>query len=508
MPLSVFGMSLAQFFLLGGWLAAGGAGRNLRKAFRNKAVAALAGLYALHVLGLLYSTDLDYAFRDLRIKLPLLALPVLLATAPPGTKRHAPLIAAVLVAAVFVSTLASLGVLRGVLLPGRAIHDAREASLFISHIRLSLLVVVSVYFLAAFLRGAAPWKKAAAALLIAWFLYFLYAVESMTGWALLLLSALALGGRTAFARKKGRLAVLFGCLALPAALAYWIHREAGTVYSSEPVDFAVLDSVTLNGNAYRHYPDRPEQENAHRVWTYVCEDELAREWNRRSELGFGGRDRSGHELRMTLLRYLTSKGLRKDSAALASLAADEITAVENGVANEGYRRPGNLRQRLRKTIKEYYLFRDGANPTGSSMLQRLEYWQAGWRVFRSHWLIGVGTGDVQQAFDAEYERSRTRLARDKWHRAHNQFLTFAVTFGVPGLLYFIFTIGCLLAVWRPRAPGLYLAFWLVAVLSMLTEDTLETQAGVTFFVFLNCYFLFLRPAGSPPNGAPFAGSQP
>jgi hypothetical protein len=38
---------------------------------------------------------------------------------------------------------------------------------------------------------------------------------------------------------------------------------------------------------------------------------------------------------------------------------------------------------------------------------------------------------------------------------------------------------------------LYITFFLIAVVSFLTEDTLETQAGVTFFAFFNSFFLFV-----------------
>ncbi len=37
-----------------------------------------------------------------------------------------------------------------------------------------------------------------------------------------------------------------------------------------------------------------------------------------------------------------------------------------------------------------------------------------------------------------------------------------------------------------------MTFWITAFLSMLTEDTLETQAGVSFFIFFSCLFLFLK----------------
>ncbi|MGZ3885603.1 MAG: hypothetical protein ACXVPD_16455, partial [Bacteroidia bacterium] len=37
---------------------------------------------------------------------------------------------------------------------------------------------------------------------------------------------------------------------------------------------------------------------------------------------------------------------------------------------------------------------------------------------------------------------------------------------------------------------LYFVFFLMAVFSFFTEDTLESQAGVTFFVYFNTLFLW------------------
>jgi len=35
-----------------------------------------------------------------------------------------------------------------------------------------------------------------------------------------------------------------------------------------------------------------------------------------------------------------------------------------------------------------------------------------------------------------------------------------------------------------------MTFFCIALLSMLNEDTLETQAGVTFFAFFYCFFIW------------------
>ncbi|HAH57713.1 MAG TPA: hypothetical protein DCL86_06165, partial [Bacteroidales bacterium] len=105
-PLSEFGMSVAQFLLLIFWTFEGAeiadhsnshrkawgktvvflmnTGRNLgekfRRFFNNPAALVIVSFYLLHVVGLIYTTDWQYALKDLRIKLPLLALPVIYAT--------------------------------------------------------------------------------------------------------------------------------------------------------------------------------------------------------------------------------------------------------------------------------------------------------------------------------------------------------------------------------------------------------------------------------------------
>jgi hypothetical protein len=55
---------------------------------------------------------------------------------------------------------------------------------------------------------------------------------------------------------------------------------------------------------------------------------------------------------------------------------------------------------------------------------------------------------------------------------------------------------------RLRKPDyFYVVFWCIAVISMLTEDTLETQAGATFFAFFNALFLFAKPQAPYPDEA-------
>jgi O-antigen ligase len=194
-----------------------------------------------------------------------------------------------------------------------------------------------------------------------------------------------------------------------------------------------------------------------------------------------------------LIRYITSKGLKKDSAAVASLNNQEIVAIESGIANSFYLSYSGLTSRLHQAVWEYRNYQMSGDPTGHSLTQRLEYWQTGLNIIDSAPLVGVGTGDLQHAFDKQYEKNGTKLSMEWRLRAHNQYISIAAAFGIIGLLLFMAML-----IWPiPYAvkirDHLYLAFLATAMLSMLSEDTLETQAGITFFVFFSGLFLFVHP---------------
>jgi O-antigen ligase len=104
--------------------------------------------------------------------------------------------------------------------------------------------------------------------------------------------------------------------------------------------------------------------------------------------------------------------------------------------------------------------------------------------------IGVGTGDVRDEIEKQYQIDNSILSDEYRLRAHNQFLTFLVSFGIIGLIVFVLSI--IYPLFKITDSYLYLSFVVIALLSMLTEDTLESQAGVTFFAFLNIFLLLLE----------------
>ena len=87
---------------------------------------------------------------------------------------------------------------------------------------------------------------------------------------------------------------------------------------------------------------------------------------------------------------------------------------------------------------------------------------------------------------------QTKLSPEQQWRSHNQFLSILIGFGAIGLIWFLFSL--IYPAWVKRGfhDYFFLVFFIVAMLSLLTDDTLESQAGVSFFYFFFAFLLFGR----------------
>jgi hypothetical protein len=250
-----------------------------------------------------------------------------------------------------------------------------------------------------------------------------------------------------------------------------------------------LDTHTPSGEPYFHALDNHHIENGQRIWLYVAEHELRTAWNARSSVPYDSLDARGQQLSGTLIRYLTSLGLRKDSAGLAALSREDQLRIEQGIpsALEGRQNPFDAR--LHQVLFEINAYVHGGNPNGKSLAQRLEYWKAASRIIQENPIIGVGTGDVPDAFEQTYIAMESELEPQFRLRAHNQYLTMWVAFGLIGLVLFM---SVWVSMWIRkdfRKRYLPMCFLLITCMSFLSEDTLETQAGVTFVAFFAAFYL-------------------
>ena len=87
----------------------------------------------------------------------------------------------------------------------------------------------------------------------------------------------------------------------------------------------------------------------------------------------------------------------------------------------------------------------------------------------------------------------SKLSEPWRRRAHNEYLTLWISFGVIGLGWSLFT-WCFPA-WRTGAwkHPLFIAWAIIFGISCLTDDTIETQVGATFFAFYYTLLVFAAP---------------
>ena len=194
-----------------------------------------------------------------------------------------------------------------------------------------------------------------------------------------------------------------------------------------------------------------------------------------------------------MVRFLSSKGLRKDAEGLSKLNRTEIHSIERGIANVNYQEISNIHARLLQIMWEFDLFIKGGNPNGHSVTQRFEFWKAGWGIASSNLLIGVGTGDMPNTFHQQYIKMQSSLDIQHQLRSHNQYLAILVSFGIIGLIYFLIAFFFPLFSMGRKIGYLFAVYFIISIISMLSEDTLETQAGATFAAFFFSLLLFGRP---------------
>lgn len=483
-------MSIGQFILLGNWILEGDFIAKWQKIRRDRLLQFLLSLFALVLIGFLWTEDFDYAIKDARIKIPLLLLPLIVASSERLKQKEFQLIIGVYISTLLLLYLASLGKLYG-LIGDREIQDKRELSIFISHIRygLNLLMgaVIAFYFAPTFQKNLQKIVIIIGAVLLS-SLLILQLYTALVIAAILLLAVLI---RLIIFKKISLyiriLAVGFGIIAIAFSIHMLnnVYRDFHTL-PELTYDQNDLKKYTLNNREYLHFPDDKLKENGVYLWRFVQLEELEQEWDKRSEFNFYGNDKRGNTLKNTLIRFLASKGVTKDSAGMAQLSDEEIRGVENGIPNHYYLNHYPIQNRIYTTLYEIENYRKFGYAEGFSMGMRLEFWKTAWRIIEKQPLMGVGTGDVQNAFEVQYHLDNSSLSEKNRRRAHNQFLTIWLTFGFVGLIWFLSYLFYPLYLAR---YSFYPIFLLIATISFLTEDTLETQAGVTFFAFFNAVLL-------------------
>lgn len=443
----------------------------------------LLGFILIHVIALLWSENLQFASHDLKAKLPLLVIPTILVARPIKARVYLHVILYLFLISLIWTSFFNYAQYQH-WFGGRVYDDIRGMSLFGSHIRYALLISfgvgVCLYF--AFTRKKAPILFG---IIAVWLTYYTIYSQVISGVATLagILFVFIIYHMWLTSRLW---AYLFSavCVGAAAVLAFWLFKPL----TFDPGKYKNLPTHTAEGNPYSHQLGHVSSETGEPLLLYMCDEELEREWNKRSSIDYHDKDIKGNKVRHTLVRYLASKHLRRDAGGVKQLSQKDIENIEKGCASVNH---SGLMARLHGIRFE---LNNSVSANGHSLLQRLIYWRTGMEIGQENWLVGVGTGDVQDKFDQKYEEQNSELTMKNRRRAHNMFITIFLTFGVIGLILFISLLFQFISFNLEHKQLLGLLFITVAIVSFLLEDTLEPQTGVTFFALFFGIFMTKIPS--------------
>jgi len=464
---------------------------------RNKPAVVIVSLFFLHVIGLIYTTDFEYAFKDLRTKLPILILPLFIATGPRISTKVFYRILALFIAAVVGGSIYWI-----ILFLKLPVADSRAVESHTSHIRFCMNAVYAVFILLFFIISKGNLKsslKVVMILVAIWLVAFMAYMNFTTGILIFMIVGFLMLIFFAFKIKSLLLkTAALASIGILILLPLYFIISIGYKYLNTPqAEFSKLEKYTRNGNSYYHDTVNFKPKNGKWTGLYICEKELRQSWAQRSKLPIDSLDKMKQITRFTLITYMASKDLRKDANGVNQLSDDDIRNIENGINRFEYNKLPGLRTQIEDFLTAYQRYLNHHDPNSSSMVQRFEYWRTSLLIIKQHPFFGVGTGDLPMVFEEQYRTMKSQLAPQNRLRSHNQYLSITVGFGIIGLAWFVFVMLYPGLKTRNFSNYFYVIFWIIFMISMLTEDTIENQEGVTFFAMFMAMMILGRETEEP-----------
>ncbi|HEY3371376.1 MAG TPA: O-antigen ligase family protein [Prolixibacteraceae bacterium] len=492
LPFAEFMISISTGLVFVSWLVTGHFAEKWEKLKHQPAALLIISIFFVYVLGVFFTHDQKLAIYELKKTAFILALPLCISTGPVISYQLFRKILISFLAALNLATVIAL--VRLIFRDQLAIHDIWEI-LFVSHIGFTFQLLLGISIILNELYNNTSIRKGLRNILmadIAYLIVFLFILKSLTGlttFALLMIIHLVFVIRKIRNRKRKLFAMVVLSMMILGGFSYlgWcVHR----FYETDQVDLNHLPEKTQSGHLYHHDLADKLLENGHYIGLYVCEEELQKSWEQRSSLDYQD-NQNGFPISSTLIRYLTSKGLTKDSVGMSKLLPEDIGYIEKGIANYIYtQRFLSLYPRIYQTIWELDVYFKTGDPNMKSLAKRIEFEKAAFTIIREHPLFGVGTGNWKQAFADAYQKNQSKLGAEQYGSSHNQYLNYLVKFGVLGFLWIIFA--WVYPLFLTNKHHFYPAVMLLLILgiSNFSDSNLEAHMGISFFIFFYSVFLF------------------
>lgn len=458
----------------------------------EKALWALLGVFFIYLFGCLFCKDLTTGLYELKKTIFWFIIPIGVALSPKlSVKKYWILLTIFLSAVLIASFIATFKIIFSNYFN---ITDVRDAS-YVSHVSFSLQIIFSILILwYSAIKKSPVLGRIRSGFIIIWCLYlfvFLGFQKSLIGFISLygsLIFFIFYLVRSITSRKRKYIAyiILVFIIIMPNVYIGWIAYRYFEIKDLKPE----YELLTESGNVYSFDIQNKQKENGHYVYWYICNDELEKSWDKVSSVKINEKDASGYSIYNTLVRYMTSKGLRKDSAGVYALTSEDIINVKSGISNHIFvDKKFSIYPRIYQSIWELDTYFQTGNPNDQSLSQRIEFTKAAIYIIKNN-LWGIGTGNFKIEFDNAYKNTNSKLDEKFRFNVHNQYLSYIVKFGIVGFLIIIFLLVYAIRI-KKQSHNIFLILLLIIIgLSNFGETTLETHVGLPFFVYFLSLFLW------------------
>ena len=329
-------------------------------------------------------------------------------------------------------------------------------------------------------------------IIIIWFIIYLFLLNSITGYvlffSLFIYNSLYLFFK--LKNKKSRIKILSVFLIIFSSFGIYISLIAQDFYQTDNIIYNQLPKTTINGNIYTQDTTNLQWENGHYLYLNFCEEELQKEWNRRSSFDYKGVDKKNQQISQTLIRYLSSRNLAKDSLGIWTLASNEVQLIENGCANYLYSEKLSAKARIYVIFWQLHSYFNANFSNRQTISQRLVYFKSAFAIIANHFWLGVGPGDVLDESKSYNDRTHVGISKEYSSRVHNQFLVEFVGLGVFGFIGFVFIIFYAFFKNKMWRDYLFTSFYLIVILSFFSDNLFESQLGIAFYAFFYSLLYF------------------
>jgi O-antigen ligase len=120
---------------------------------------------------------------------------------------------------------------------------------------------------------------------------------------------------------------------------------------------------------------------------------------------------------------------------------------------------------------------------------REKVWRSAWEVIKDNWVVGVGTGDLQELLQLEYKKINYEEGYTTRYNTHNQFLDTIATVGIIGLAVLVAIISIPFVLALKNRDFLLLSFIVIVFCFFASESVLARQKGVAFFALFYCLLI-------------------